>query len=64
MLKNDQDQIDIDAILTSEFSFELKLRKKTCRKNCVYCNAVAFFCNFEISSAIFKGGIISKMNNK
>ena len=48
MLKNDQDQIDIDAILTSEFLFELKLRKKTCRKNCVYCKAVAFFCNFEM----------------
>ena len=48
MLKNDQDQIDIDAILTSEFLFELKLRRKTCRNNCVCCNAVAFFCNFEI----------------
>jgi len=33
LLKNDQDQIDIDAILTSELLFELKLRKKTCRNS-------------------------------
>ena len=49
LLKNDQDQTDIDAILTSELFVELKLRKKkTSRKSSIYCKSIAFFCNFEM----------------
>lgn len=63
LLKNDQDQTDIDAILTSELFVELKLRKKKLLGRVAFTvSQLHFSVTLRCKVPFLWAGIISKMN--